>query len=361
MPFSHHSHSGQFCTHASNTLEEMVQAAIARKMRVYALTEHMPRNAPEDLYPEEHLSPTDLPKLFTAFLTEAHRLRTIYASQITLLIGFESEYIRPNSLPLLRSLLTTHNAPHSPTPIDFFVGSLHHALTIPIDYSRELYEEAVRAAGGTHEALWARYFDEQHEMLAELRPVVVGHFDVVRLFAGVEAFERGAAANATEKKTNVPRRSAVEEAQHPTRNRWPPAVWRRVLRNLHFIRAYGGLLELNSAGLRKGLGEPYPGREICRAFLNMGGAFTLSDDAHGVAHVATHYAALLAFIDEMGIKEVCYLERAPASLSARDEGGKRKESSHEGGGSGGQGVVVRTVSVEEMRGWEFWEGLRDED
>ena len=30
----------------------MVQAAIAREMRVYALTEHMPRG-PEDLYPEE--------------------------------------------------------------------------------------------------------------------------------------------------------------------------------------------------------------------------------------------------------------------------------------------------------------------
>lgn len=52
MPVSTHSHSGQFCAHASNTLEEMVQAAIAKEMRVYALTEHMPRG-PEDLYPEE--------------------------------------------------------------------------------------------------------------------------------------------------------------------------------------------------------------------------------------------------------------------------------------------------------------------
>ena len=52
MPVSTHSHSGQFCAHASNTLEEMVQAAIAKEMRMYALTEHMPRG-PEDLYPEE--------------------------------------------------------------------------------------------------------------------------------------------------------------------------------------------------------------------------------------------------------------------------------------------------------------------
>ena len=52
MPFSHHSHSGQFCGHAKDTLEEVVRRAIAQKMIVYALTEHIPRDN-EDLYPEE--------------------------------------------------------------------------------------------------------------------------------------------------------------------------------------------------------------------------------------------------------------------------------------------------------------------
>lgn len=60
MPFSHHSHSGQFCPgHAKDNLEEVIQAAIAQKMRVFALTEHMPRGA-EDLYPEEVCIPSDL-------------------------------------------------------------------------------------------------------------------------------------------------------------------------------------------------------------------------------------------------------------------------------------------------------------
>ena len=52
MPFSHHSHSGQFCGHAKNTLEEIVQTAISKHMDLYALTEHMPRED-DDLYPEE--------------------------------------------------------------------------------------------------------------------------------------------------------------------------------------------------------------------------------------------------------------------------------------------------------------------
>ena len=53
MPFSHHSHSGQFSYHAKNTLEEMVQSAINRGMQTFVLTEHMPRDIGSDAYPEE--------------------------------------------------------------------------------------------------------------------------------------------------------------------------------------------------------------------------------------------------------------------------------------------------------------------
>lgn len=52
MPFSHHSHSGQFCAHAKDTLEDMVLRAIQSRMRVFALTEHIGRGM-IDLYPEE--------------------------------------------------------------------------------------------------------------------------------------------------------------------------------------------------------------------------------------------------------------------------------------------------------------------
>jgi histidinol-phosphatase (PHP family) len=52
MPYSHHSHSGQFCGHAENTLEEMVQTAIAKGFHTFALTEHIPRPM-EDFYPGE--------------------------------------------------------------------------------------------------------------------------------------------------------------------------------------------------------------------------------------------------------------------------------------------------------------------
>jgi HisJ family histidinol phosphate phosphatase len=53
MPYSHHSHSGQFCKHASGTLEDVVLEAINQGFELYGLTEHVPRYREADLYPEE--------------------------------------------------------------------------------------------------------------------------------------------------------------------------------------------------------------------------------------------------------------------------------------------------------------------
>lgn len=53
MPYSHHSHSGQFCAHASGTLEDVVLEAIDQGFEVFGLSEHVPRYRVEDLYPEE--------------------------------------------------------------------------------------------------------------------------------------------------------------------------------------------------------------------------------------------------------------------------------------------------------------------
>lgn len=222
----------------------MVQAAISRGFEVYALTEHMARNE-EDFYPEEVrtssstslvTTPTnstwqqeacyteeDLIKLVDDFYPEAVRLREAFASQIKILIGFETEWIRPSTPTLIQTLLSKHS-------FDFFVGSIHHVHTIPIDFDTAMYKDARLKAGGTDERLFQDYFDSQYEMLQAIQPLVVGHFDLIRLLSdepdlGFKRYE---------------------------------GVWKKIERNLEFIASYGGVLELNSSGLRKGMKEPYP-------------------------------------------------------------------------------------------------------
>lgn len=231
MPFSHHSHSGQFCPgHAKNTLEEVIQTAISQKMQVLCLTEHMPRGE-EDYYPEEKGITTEqwLIKNEAAFYAEASQLRRKYASQIKIVIGFEIDWIRPDSLTLIQSSL-------SRIPFEFFVGSVHHVHTIPIDYDASMYQQARDVAGGTDERLFEDYYDSQLDMLQKLKPLVVGHFDLIRL------------------KSDDPNATFTKY----------PKVWEKIQRNLRFVAGYGGILELNSAALRKGMTEPYPKEEICR-------------------------------------------------------------------------------------------------
>lgn len=65
MPFSLHSHSGQFCKHAVGSLEEVVLEAIKQGFAIYGLTEHVPRYRLQDLYPDEVLYFPSLLLLFT--------------------------------------------------------------------------------------------------------------------------------------------------------------------------------------------------------------------------------------------------------------------------------------------------------
>ncbi|KAL8822540.1 MAG: hypothetical protein Q9191_006725 [Dirinaria sp. TL-2023a] len=284
MPFSHHSHSGQFCGHAKNTLEEVVQAAIGRKMRVFALTEHMPR-ADEDLYPEEiegSLTAAHLEKLFDDYYFEALRLQKKYASQIKILVGVEIDWIRPSSHEYISNLLKKYQ-------FELFIGSVHHVHEKPIDYDYNFYAVAREMSGGSDEKLYEAYFDLQYQMLELLKPPIVGHFDVIRL------------------KADEPDGSLMH---------WP-GVWHKISRNLDLVAGYGGILELNSAALRKGMAQPYPQQEICNLFLEKGGQFTLSDDSHGVDQVATNYDKLLQFVERTGIKEVVYLRQGSATTDAR--------------------------------------------
>lgn len=237
MPFSHHSHSGQFCPgHAVDSLEDVIRTAISRRLRVIGLTEHMPRHE-VDFYPEEKDHGGSLEKHYeneAAYYAEAVRLREKYKGQIEVPIGFESDWIRPESRDLIERSIRSHS-------FDFFVGSVHHVHTIPIDYDQDMYDAAREKAGGSDESLFQDYFDAQYEMLRAVKPPVVGHFDLIRL--------KSADAN----------RSFRHMA----------GVWDRIQRNLDFVSSYGGILEINTAALRKGMSEPYPKGEICQVSCSL--------------------------------------------------------------------------------------------
>ena len=294
MPFTHHSHSGQFCPgHARNTLSEMLNKAIDRRMIVFAMTEHIPRGE-LDLYPEEVSSGggAELQRNhYEGFVVEARKLQRDQDEKLArgerackVLVGMEGEWIRlGESAAIAQDLIQRHT-------LDFMVGSVHHVQTIPIDYNQEFYERARRQAGGTDRSLFLAYFDAQLEMLETLKPLVVGHFDLIRLYSDASDDDLKNLGGDME-------------------------VWDQICRNLNVIKGYGGVLEINSSALRKGLKQPYPRREICKEWMDMGGTFVMSDDSHGIEQVGTCYDQVKAFLQDIGLQELGYLERSETGMT----------------------------------------------
>ena len=260
MPYSHHSHSGQYCKHASGLLEEVVQEAIRQHFQIYGLTEHVPRYRQVDLYPEEvglslmfyhsHSSHIlikmqviqvdTLSKQFDDFIVEAHRLKQLYAPKITLLVGLETDYITNIDLDGLGSLLQRHG-----DHIEYIVGSIHHVNGIPIDFDLPTYRKALESfdiekEDGQQEAFLLAYFDAQYELIQRFKPEVIAHFDLCRLYNPDLRFGDF------------------------------PVVQKMIERNIRFAVDYGALFEINAAAFRKKWRTPYPAEdvvEVCLCYL----------------------------------------------------------------------------------------------
>ncbi|KAG9327026.1 hypothetical protein KVV02_006503 [Mortierella alpina] len=353
--FSFHSHSGQFCMHATGTLEQVVQSAIQRHFTTYGLSEHMPRYKPEQLYPEEsHLTVPDLEKMYDDFLQEAYRLQGQYASQICLLIGLETEYFDAQSIPLvqrLRQNRTTPAANHTTErvllpQVQYIVGSLHHVHNIPLDFSQELYLKALDVVGqGSWETLFREYFNTQFEMLQGLEPEVVGHLDLVRIFFGAIKGHQHGHGHAHEQEQEQ------EQGNETNGNRLTEELWTLVKRNVDFVIAYGGLFELNSRAWKKGLADAYPQRDILEYILSRNGRVTLSDDSHGPNDVGMFYnPELRLYLQQMNVTEVYYL--APNG-QGRDHALDSQYATHASVETGSfQHVHVRSIPLASLKFFE---------
>ena len=169
---------------------------------------------------------------FEAYIVEAHRLKSFYAPQITLLVGIETEYINEEGLDQLERLLQRHGE-----SIQYLVGSVHHCSERPIDFDKAQYDSLLATLDGISsterfEQLFEIYFDNQLRLMQRLKPAVIGHFDLCRLYYPDLDF------------------------------RSFPLIWEKIQRNVKFAQSYGALFEINSSAFRKGWSTAYPGVEV---------------------------------------------------------------------------------------------------
>lgn len=260
----HGGHSGQFCHHAKDSLDAVVQAYIAAGFVWAGITEHMPPLDDSKRYPDEaesNISATTLREQFNRYFAECRRLQAQYAGKIRLFTAFETETY-PGSSAFVKQLIAD-------TRPDYVVGSVHHVGGIGIDVNAPLYEEALKKAGSL-EALYCQYFDAQYAMLQDLLPAVVGHFDLIRIFD----------------------RDYLNTLKLPT-------VWTRIERNLGFVAKQGLILDFNLRGFDKAI-EQYPSMPVLKKALELGASIVPGDDSHGVNSVGRNYDKGVALLAELG-------------------------------------------------------------
>ncbi|MCB2145753.1 MAG: histidinol-phosphatase [Deltaproteobacteria bacterium] len=269
----HGGHSGQFCGHAKDSLEEIVKAYIDHGFLWVGITEHMPPVSDAFVYPEEKSAGLDaraLKERFADYMTTCRHLQAKYANDIRVYVGFETEDYS-GSLDFAKALIRTFSP-------DYVVGSVHHVKDIPFDYSKRCYDEATDCCGGL-DGLYAAYFDQQYEMIRELKPRVVGHLDIIRIY-------------------DPGYRSQLIK----------PVIWEKIVRNLKLVRRLNLILDFNLRPLSRGETEPYLSAPILKMANEMGIDIVPGDDSHGVDTIGVHMPGAVNMLSAAGI---CTVWRKP--------------------------------------------------
>ena len=263
----HGGHSGQYCNHAVDLLEDIILRYIALGFTKVGITEHVPPINDLFLYPDEkklNLTADDLSKRFEDYFNELTALKKKYASKIKIFAGMETETYT-GYVDHIKKLISKFHP-------DYIVGSVHHIDDICFDYSKKEYD---RLAGinDSYDNMYEKYFDLQYEMIKMLKPFVVGHFDLIRIYD-----------------EDYKKRLLL------------PEINQKITRNLTLIKSLDLVMDFNLRPLARGEKEPYITDSILKTVKKMGIRVVPGDDSHSVSEAGRHVGRAIEILQAYGVK-----------------------------------------------------------
>jgi histidinol-phosphatase (PHP family) len=266
---------GDHVTHGIDDLDSIVEQAVALGFPSLTFIIHSPRLT-RFRYASERA--TDVKFIrgdasYFAYTDTIARLRERHGARIDIRCGVELEWLGTGlGMQWSRAkLFQAHGA-------DFVVSSVHFAPDgIPYDGSAEDTARLIDERGGV-EHLWAAYFDEMIEMVdASWRFIsVVGHLDLPKLYAP------------------LPSCLARDDGADTETER-------RLSTLLEMIAEHNLALDVNLAGLRKGVGI-YPHPKILRRAYALGISVAIGTDTHDPADLGRDYMAGLEAVRAAGYR-----------------------------------------------------------
>ena len=258
-----HTHS-TMCD-GKDPLSEMARAAYAAGAISFGASGHSHTPIPED---EGGVLPADM----TAYRAEVLRLREEYAGRMDVLLGIELDSC----------------ADVTAEGFDYWIGSAHwlrgpdgDPYTVDWDAER-LADCRDRAFGGSALPMAEAYYAEVRRM-AEMKPTILGHIDLIAKFNGDGAF--------------------FDESS--------PRYRRAALEALHAADPAATLLEINTGALLHGYRKtPYPALFLLKEWRAMGGEVILTADAHSTEAIVYGYARASALAKAAGFTRSMLLTRS---------------------------------------------------
>lgn len=183
-------------------------------------------------------------------------------------LGVECDFV-PGAEQRTEALLAARD-------FDYVVGSVHFVGEGDAAVDHPGFD--VWAGGGDAERIWRRYFEALAACARSGLFDILAHPDLVKVWGKSRPLPEG-----------------------DLQRFYEPAV--------EAIAESGIAVEISTAGLRKPVGELYPAHQFVVMCVAAGADFALSSDAHLPEQVGFGYDHALAFLDRLGVGEICAFER----------------------------------------------------
>ena len=251
-----HNHTTR-CNHATGTVDEYIQKAINLGIDIYGFSEH----APMDFDKKYRISFEEM----SSYESEILQAKERYKDSIDIHLGYEVDFL-PGYID--DRVLNAK--------VDYLIGSVHFLDKWGFDNPEFIGQWQSRDI----DDIYKEYFEAIRTMAKSGLFDIVGHFDLIKVFKFLPKAD-----------IKVLAKDALQE-----------------------IKSSGMTLEINSAGLRKPIGEAYPSKSILELAYEMDIPITFGSDAHSVEQVGFGYDEVLALAKDVGYSQAVTFKNRDAQL-----------------------------------------------
>ena len=237
-----HNHT-TLCNHANGSIEEYVIRAIECKIDTFGFSDH----APMDFDKSYRMSFDDMQR----YTDEVLHVKSKYADKIEILLAYEVDYL-PGYM----------DSRVLDAKVDYLIGSVHFID----DWGFDNPEFIGRYKHKDINHIWREYFKLIEDMASSRLFDIVGHIDLIKVFKFLPTIE-------------------IKELAYKA---------------LEAIKESDMVLELNVAGYRKPIGEPYPSKEILQMAYSMDIPITFGSDAHEIQQIGLFRDEIQSFAKSVG-------------------------------------------------------------